>query len=87
MSKFASSPHGPAACGLPRIELHQPRLVRRCARHTTVADCVRELMEKPIKGISLYDIMTRPQPAAFEQTVLSPGDAAEIAMRKDFPKA
>jgi hypothetical protein len=43
-------------------------------------------MDKPIKGISLYDIMTKPQPA-FDQTVLSPGDAAEIAMRKDFPKA
>ena len=51
----------------------------------TLADCVRVLMDKPIKGISLYDIMTRPQ-AAFEQAVLSPGDAAEIAMRKDFPK-
>ena len=51
----------------------------------TLADCVRELMAKPIKGISLYDIVTEPQPA-FEQTVLSPGDAAEIAMRKDFPK-
>ncbi|MBR0884144.1 hypothetical protein ABIF65_000711 [Bradyrhizobium japonicum] len=51
----------------------------------TLADCVRMLMDKPIKGISLYDIMTKPQ-AAFEQTVLSPGDAAEIAMRKDFPK-
>ncbi len=42
-------------------------------------------MGKPIKGISLYDIMTKPQ-AAFDQTVLSPGDAAEIAMRRDFPK-
>jgi hypothetical protein len=42
-------------------------------------------MGKPIKGSSLYDIMTRPQ-AAFDQAVLSPGDAAEIAMRKDFPK-
>ncbi|GLR99174.1 MULTISPECIES: hypothetical protein [Bradyrhizobium] len=51
----------------------------------TLAECVRELMGKPIKGISLYDIMTTPQPA-FDQTVLSPGDAAEIAMRKDFPK-
>lgn len=51
----------------------------------TLAECVRELMGKPIKGISLYDITTRPQ-AAFDQAVLSPGDAAEIAMRKDFPK-
>lgn len=51
----------------------------------TLADCVRELLAKPIKGISLYDIMTKPQ-AAFEEGVLSPGDAAEIAMRKDFPK-
>ncbi len=51
----------------------------------TLAECVRELLAKPIRGISLYDMMTAPQPA-FEQTVLSPGDAAEIAMRKDFPK-
>jgi hypothetical protein len=51
----------------------------------TLADCIRELMAKPVKGISLYDIVTEPQPA-FDQTVLSPGDAAEIAMRKDFPK-
>ncbi len=29
----------------------------------TLADCVRELIGKPIKGISLYDIMTKPQPA------------------------
>jgi hypothetical protein len=43
-------------------------------------------MGKPIKGISLYDIVTNPQPS-FDQTVLSPGDAAEIALRKDFPKA
>ncbi|WP_246741123.1 hypothetical protein [Bradyrhizobium sp. 1(2017)] len=32
----------------------------------TLAECVHELMGKPIKGISLYDIMTRPQ-AAFDQ--------------------
>jgi hypothetical protein len=51
----------------------------------TLAECVRELMAKPIKGISLYDIVTEPQPA-FEQTVLSPADAAEMAMRRDFPK-
>jgi hypothetical protein len=51
----------------------------------TLADCIRELMAKPIKAISLYDIVTDPQPA-FDQTVLSPGDAAEIAMRRDFPK-
>ena len=51
----------------------------------TLADCVRELMAKPVKVISLYDIVTDPQPA-FDQAVLSPGDAAEIAMRKDFPK-
>jgi hypothetical protein len=43
-------------------------------------------MSKPVKGISLYDIVTSPQPS-FDQTVLSPGDVAEIAMRKDFPKA
>jgi hypothetical protein len=51
----------------------------------TLAECIRELMAKPIKGISLYDIVTEPQPA-FEQTVLSPADAAEIAMRRDFPR-
>ena len=51
----------------------------------TLAECIRELMAKPIKGISLYDIVTEPQPA-FEQTVLSPADAAEIHMRRDFPK-
>jgi hypothetical protein len=51
----------------------------------TLAECVRKLMNKPIRGISLYDIVTQPQPA-FDQTTLSPGDAAEIAMRRDFPK-
>jgi hypothetical protein len=51
----------------------------------TLADCVRELLNKPIRGISLYDIYTEPQPC-FDRPVLSPGDAAEIAMRKDFPK-
>jgi hypothetical protein len=51
----------------------------------TLAECVRTLMTKPVKSISLYDIVTAPQ-AAFDQTVLSPADAAEIAMRKDFPK-
>lgn len=50
-----------------------------------LAECVRELIGKPIKGISLYDIMTRPQ-VAFDQTLLSLGDAAEIAMRKQFPR-
>jgi len=50
----------------------------------TLADCIRVLLAKPLKQISLYDIITDPQPA-FDQ-VLSPGDAAEIAMRKDFPK-
>ena len=51
----------------------------------TLADCIRQLMAKPIKQISLYDIVTERQPA-FDGNVLSPGDAAEIAMRKDFPK-
>ena len=51
----------------------------------TLADCIRELLAKPIKQISLYDIVTERQPA-FDGNVLSPGDAAEIAMRKDFPK-
>ena len=44
----------------------------------TLAECIRELMAKPLKAISLYDIFTEPQPA-FDQTVLSPADAAEIA--------
>ena len=51
----------------------------------TLADCIRELLAKPIKQISLYDIVTEQQPA-FDRPVLSPGDAAEIAMRKDFPR-
>ena len=51
----------------------------------TLADCIRELLAKPIKQISLYDIVTEPQPI-FDKPVLSPADAAEIAMRKDFPK-
>ena len=51
----------------------------------TLADCVRVLLAKPLKQISLYDIVTERQPA-FDGNVLSPGDAAEIAMRKDFPK-
>jgi hypothetical protein len=51
----------------------------------TLAQCIRELLAKPIRQISLYDIVTEPQPV-FDRPVLSPGDAAEIAMRKDFPK-
>ena len=51
----------------------------------TLADCIRQLLAKPVKQISLYDIVTEHQ-AAFDSAVLSPGDAAEIAMRKDFPK-
>jgi hypothetical protein len=42
-------------------------------------------LAKPIKQVSLYDIVTAPQ-EAFDSGVISPGDAAEIAMRKDFPK-
>ena len=51
----------------------------------TLAECIRLLLAKPIKQISLYDIVTPPQPI-FDRPVLSPGDAAEIAMRKDFPR-
>ena len=51
----------------------------------TLADCIRQLLAKPIKQICLYDIVTEPQPI-FDKPVLSPADAAEIAMRKDFPK-
>jgi hypothetical protein len=42
------------------------------------------IASKPIKQISLYDIVPEPQPM-FDKPVLSPADAAEIAMRKDFP--
>ena len=52
----------------------------------TLADCIRVLLAKPIRQISLYDIVTDPQPT-LDKTVLSPADAAEIAMRRDFPKA
>jgi hypothetical protein len=52
----------------------------------TLADCIKALLAKPIKQISLYDIVTEPQPV-FDRPVLSPADAAEIAMRKDFPKS
>ena len=51
----------------------------------TLAECIRELMAKHVKAISLYYIITAPQ-LAFDQAVLNPGDAAEIAMRKDFPE-
>jgi hypothetical protein len=51
----------------------------------TLADCIRQLLAKPIKQISLYDIETTPQ-EIFDLPVLSPADAAEIAMRRDFPK-
>ena len=64
-----------------RVTSKAPYLV-----HTgTLADCIRELLAKPIKQISLYDVVTEPQ-EAFRSGVLSPGDAAEIAMRRDFPK-
>jgi len=53
--------------------------------HGTLADCIRLLMAKPVKQISLYDIITEPQPA-FDKPILSPGDAAEIARRKNFPQ-
>ena len=59
----------------------QPYLVH----NGTLAECIRLLLAKPIKQISLYDIVTTPQPI-FDRPVLSPGDAAEIAMRRDFPR-
>ena len=52
--------------------------------HGTLAECIRNADGQADQGISLDDIVTGPQPA-FDRTVLSPGDAAEIAMRKDFP--
>ena len=51
----------------------------------TLADCIRQLMAKPVSQISLYDIVTGPQPV-FDTPVLSPADAAEIALRGDFPR-
>lgn len=64
-----------------RVTTKVPYLV-----HTgTLADCIRQLLTKPIKQVALYDIVTKPQ-EAFDSGVISPGDAAEIAMRKDFPK-
>jgi hypothetical protein len=64
-----------------RVTTKVPYLV-----HTgTLDDCIRQLLAKPLKQISLYDIVTSPQ-EAFDSGVISPGDAAEIAMRKDFPK-
>ena len=51
----------------------------------TLADCIKQLMAKPFTQISLYDIVTTPQPV-FDRTVLSPADAAEIALRRDFPR-
>jgi hypothetical protein len=69
--------------------LNNQRLNGKCQPYLvyngTLADCIRELLAKPIKQISLYDIVTEPQPV-FDKPVLSPADAAEIAMRKDFPK-
>ena len=52
----------------------------------TLADRIRQLMAKPVTQISLYDIVTKPQ-TVFDTPVLSPADAAEISLRKDFPKA
>ena len=52
----------------------------------TLADCIRELQAKPIRQISLYDIVTERQPIFDDLPVLSLADTAEIAMRRDFPK-
>ena len=50
----------------------------------TLAECIRELMAKPSSNLALRH---RHRAAAdLRPPVLSPGDAAEIAMRKDFPK-
>jgi hypothetical protein len=43
------------------------------------------LLAKPVRAICLYHIVTAPQPA-FGRSVLSAGDAAEIATRWDFPR-
>jgi hypothetical protein len=72
--------------GLKKCERQKDRGPPYLVYNGTLTDCVRELMGKPVKGIALYDNMTKPR-AAFDEAVLSPGDAAEIAMRKDVPKA
>jgi hypothetical protein len=41
-----------------------------------LADCIRQLLAKPIKQKSLYDIETTPQ-EIFDLPVLSPADAAD----------
>jgi hypothetical protein len=64
-----------------RVTSKKPYLVHS----GTLADCIRALLAKPVKQISLYDVVTEPQ-QAFASGVLSPGDAAEIAMRRDFPR-
>ena len=52
----------------------------------TLAECVRGIHEQAHQGHFALRHRHEPQPS-FDQTVLSPGDAAEIAMRKDFPKS
>jgi hypothetical protein len=52
----------------------------------TLANCIMELLAKPIRQISLYDIVVSERQPAFDSILLSPGDAAEIAMRRDFPE-
>jgi hypothetical protein len=64
-----------------RLRNRRPYLVY----NGTLADCVRQLLAKPVTQISLYDIVTDLQPV-FDTPVLSPADAAEIAMRRDFPR-
>jgi len=48
----------------------------------TLADCIRELLAKPIRQISLYDIVTEPQPIFDDLPVLSPAAKAFVKPTK-----
>jgi hypothetical protein len=69
----------PSLCGK-RRQGCEPYLIAE----GSLADCVRRLLAKPVKAISLYHVVTAPQPA-FNRSLLTAGDAAEIALRRDFP--
>ncbi len=49
----------------------------------TLAECIRELMAKPVKQISLYDIVTEPQPV-FDRPVLFPATPLRLRCARIF---
>ena len=51
----------------------------------TLADCIRELLAKPIKQISLYDIVTERQPA-FDGTCCRPATPPKSRCARIFPR-